>query len=350
MYNISNNMIDLDVTIGHRMYVKNDKDSVYNLIEASKIQGKQLRYKKDTLWNDNDYQLIIPNNKPINMEAWLSFFGKWMAHNGINKDNVLLINEYGNNDNNEIMNYIKDLNKYKFPSWVWELSINQCRYLVKSMVSVKNEDIKNNFENMYCTLCESLADDMMRLLIHSGWSGIKSQYNNYWKITIVKNKNKPIVNNPNDKSNKENIYYYEGSVYCLSVSTEIFMVRRNGKSVWTGNSRGSNGPIVMLTRQPSEGRARSGGLRLGEMERDCFIAHGTSNFLAERMLHVSDNYRIFICKKCGMHANVNTDKNIYSCKYCKNNTDIAQVRMPYAFKLLNQELYTMNIMMRYICN
>ena len=116
------------------------------------------------------------------------------------------------------------------------------------------------------------------------------------------------------------------------------------------HSRGSNGPIVMLTRQPSEGRARSGGLRLGEMERDCFIAHGTSNFLAERMLHVSDNYRIFVCKKCGMHANVNTDKNIYSCKYCNNNTDIAQVRMPYAFKLLNQELYTMNIMMRYICN
>ena len=77
------------------------------------------------------------------MEAWLSFFGKWMAHNGINKDNTLLINEFGNNDNNEIMNYIKDLNKYKFPSWVWELSTNQCRYLVKSMVSVKNKDIKN---------------------------------------------------------------------------------------------------------------------------------------------------------------------------------------------------------------
>jgi len=285
------------------------------------------------------------------MEAWLSFFGKWIAHNGINKESTILINEYGNNDNNYIANYINSLDdKYNFPSWVWKLSTVQCRYLVKSMVSVKNDDIKNNFENMYCTLHESLADDMMRLLIHAGWSGIKSRFNRYWKITIIKNKNKPIVNDPNDKSNKENIYYYHGAVYCLSVSTEVFMVRRNGKSVWTGNSRGSNGPIVMLTRQPSEGRARSGGLRLGEMERDCFIAHGTSNFLAERMLHVSDNYRIFICKKCGMHANVNTDKNIYSCKYCKNNTDIAQVRMPYAFKLLNQELYTMNIMMRYVCN
>ena len=360
MYNISNNMVDLDVTIGHRMYSANAANAAgtaFNLVEASKIQGQKMRYKKDSLWNEVDYQLDISNGgsgsgiKPINMEAWLSFFGKWIAYNGIDKEHAMLINEYGNNDNNDIVNYINSLDdKYNFPAWVWKLSTVQCRYLVKSMVSVKNDDIKNNFENMYCTLHESLADDMMRLLIHAGWSGIKSRFNRYWKITIIKNKNKPIVNDPNDKSNKENIYYYQGAVYCLSVSTEVFMVRRNGKSVWTGNSRGSNGPIVMLTRQPSEGRARSGGLRLGEMERDCFIAHGTSNFLAERMLHVSDNYRIFICKKCGMHANVNTDKNIYSCKYCKNNTDIAQVRMPYAFKLLNQELYTMNIMMRYICN
>jgi DNA-directed RNA polymerase beta subunit len=167
------------------------------------------------------------------------------------------------------------------------------------------------------------------------------------RVTYCNDKEEFIVN---DNKIDDELYDYEGAVYCLSVSTEIFMVRRNGKSVWTGNSRGSNGPIVMLTRQPSEGRARSGGLRLGEMERDCFLSHGTANFLAERMLHVSDNYRVFICKKCGLHANVNTDKNIYNCKYCKNTTDIAQVRMPYAFKLLNQELYTMNIMMRYVCN
>ena len=211
----------------------------------------------------------------------------------------------------------------------------------------------NKYDNMFCSKYESLADDMMRLCIHAGWSGVKSLYKGGWKITISKKQNSPYANANSyrkEKRHHESVYRYTGAVYCISVSSEVFMVRRNGKSVWTGNSRGSNGPIVMLTRQPSEGRARSGGLRLGEMERDCFIAHGTSNFLAERMLHVSDNYRVFICKKCGMHANVNTDKGIYSCKYCKNNTDIAQVRMPYAFKLLNQELYTMNIMMRYVCN
>tara|TARA_B110000858_G_scaffold25755_1_gene26647 strand:- start:6186 stop:10874 length:4689 start_codon:yes stop_codon:yes gene_type:complete len=115
------------------------------------------------------------------------------------------------------------------------------------------------------------------------------------------------------------------------------------------HSRGSNGPIVMLTRQPSEGRARNGGLRLGEMERDALLSHGMSGFLKERMLDVSDNYRIFICKNCGINANVNPEKNIFKCSNCSN-IDISQIRIPYAFKLLSQELYTMNIMMRFITN
>jgi len=115
------------------------------------------------------------------------------------------------------------------------------------------------------------------------------------------------------------------------------------------HSRGSNGPIVMLTRQCSEGRARGGGLRLGEMERDCFIGHGSALFLKEKMLDCADNYRVFICKDCGMIANVNPEKNIYKCTHCKNATDIVQIRIPYAFKLLTQELNTMNVIMRYIC-
>jgi DNA-directed RNA polymerase II subunit RPB2 len=109
------------------------------------------------------------------------------------------------------------------------------------------------------------------------------------------------------------------------------------------HSRGSNGPIVMLTRQPSEGRSKNGGLRLGEMERDCLIGHGISEFLKEKMLDTSDNYRLFICKNCGLTANANPAKNIYKCNHCKLSTDIVQIRIPYAFKLLSQELYTMNI-------
>ena len=109
------------------------------------------------------------------------------------------------------------------------------------------------------------------------------------------------------------------------------------------HSRGSNGPIVLLTRQPAEGRARNGGLRFGEMERDAIVAHGASSFLKERMLDVSDNFRVFICRQCGLICTANPDKNIYKCSTCKNNADITQVRIPYAMKLLIQELMTMGV-------
>ena len=114
------------------------------------------------------------------------------------------------------------------------------------------------------------------------------------------------------------------------------------------HSRGSNGPIIMLTRQPAEGRARNGGLRFGEMERDCIIGHGASAFLKERMLDVSDNFRVFICRKCGLIPIANPEKAIYKCNYCKNNADISQVRIPYSMKLLIQELMTMSVAPRIV--
>lgn len=114
------------------------------------------------------------------------------------------------------------------------------------------------------------------------------------------------------------------------------------------HSRNNNGPILMLTRQPAEGRARDGGLRLGEMEVECNWAHGTMNFLKERFMECSDNYRVFVCKKCGMIANVNPEKNIHNCKACKNVTDFSQIRIPYSSKLLFQEVQTMGIATKFI--
>ncbi len=105
----------------------------------------------------------------------------------------------------------------------------------------------------------------------------------------------------------------------------------------------SHGPIVQLTRQPSEGRARDGGLRFGEMERDCMISHGTVQFLKERMLDSSDNYRLYICQKCNMKGIVNPEKKKYVCRSCNNQTSFAEVRIPYACKLLLQELEAMSI-------
>ena len=109
------------------------------------------------------------------------------------------------------------------------------------------------------------------------------------------------------------------------------------------HGRGNNGPVVMITRQPAEGRARNGGLRFGEMERDAIVAHGAGCFLKERMLDVSDNYRVFVCKKCGLFCTANPNRNIYKCNICKNQSDIVQIRTPYCAKLLIQELMSIDI-------
>ncbi len=77
------------------------------------------------------------------------------------------------------------------------------------------------------------------------------------------------------------------------------------------------GPVVAITRQPTHGRSRAGGLRFGEMERDCIISHGISNFLRERLFLVSDLFRIYVCSGCGLMAVGNTQKNKYECTLCK---------------------------------
>jgi len=118
------------------------------------------------------------------------------------------------------------------------------------------------------------------------------------------------------------------------------------------------GPMVNLTHQPAEGRSRDGGFRIGEMERDVLCSHGMTKFTRERLFDVSDKYSVNVCKKCGMIAcyndgdknrmYTNADFSIHLCKTCDNKTDFALVEMPYANKLLFQELQTINVVPRII--
>jgi DNA-directed RNA polymerase II subunit RPB2 len=105
----------------------------------------------------------------------------------------------------------------------------------------------------------------------------------------------------------------------------------------------SIGPMVNLTRQPAEGRSRDGGLRFGEMERDCMVSHGAARFTKGRIYDASDKYSVFTCKKCGLIAAYNNEIHIHHCKTCDNRVDFAYVEIPYSCKLLFQELNTMNI-------
>jgi len=108
----------------------------------------------------------------------------------------------------------------------------------------------------------------------------------------------------------------------------------------------NTGPRVSLTRQPAEGRSRDGGLRFGEMERDCTISHGISRFTQERIYDVSDKYGVHVCKLCGMIAIYNNEKHIHLCNICDNKTEFSYVKIPYSFKLLMQELISMNVVPR----
>ena len=106
------------------------------------------------------------------------------------------------------------------------------------------------------------------------------------------------------------------------------------------------GPVQILTRQPVEGRVRDGGLRFGEMERDCIISHGASAFLKERLFDQSDAYTIYVCKQCNLMAVHNFSTNTNFCNKCKIGHSVVPVKIPYACKLLFQELMSQTIVPR----
>lgn len=111
----------------------------------------------------------------------------------------------------------------------------------------------------------------------------------------------------------------------------------------------SSGLVVTMTRQPAEGRSSGGGLRFGEMERDCMIASGASYFLKERLCDVSDKFMCYTCQLCGMIA-ISTKYNTYECKHCQNYSLFSKIFIPYSCKLLFQELNTMSMGTRFISN
>ncbi len=108
----------------------------------------------------------------------------------------------------------------------------------------------------------------------------------------------------------------------------------------------AKGPVQVLTRQPTEGRAREGGLRFGEMERDCLIGHGAAALLRERLVESSDKYVLYICELCGHISWFDRRRKEYICPVHGNKGKISAVIVPYAFKLLMQELMSMNVMPR----
>lgn len=130
----------------------------------------------------------------------------------------------------------------------------------------------------------------------------------------------------------------------------------------------STGAVTGLTRQACEGRSINGGLRVGEMEKDALLSHGMSSFLRDRFYNCADKFEIYVCNRCGMTSIYNdgsaakgggggggkgrsvygSDMNIHLCKTCNNTTDFSKVQIPFACKLLFQELQAINVVPRII--
>ena len=326
LYHIKSQQVDLNVTTNHRMYVSFERTrkriwTEHSLVKAEDIFGKHVKYKKNADWGKKDYQFVLPaitdkNNImydeiKFDMNAWLTYFGIWIAEGWTSntrdkiemkdRSNLVIIcqckqrvkdiiyktcsklglNYYCNKDGDKIIINNKQLYTYleplstgapnkKLPDWVWQLSSNQCRLLIESMILGDGTYKKNTKENGICYYTSSiqLADDFMRLCLHAGWSSnktlhlkkgkityykgrkITSKYD-LWRLSVIRDKNTPAVNHGHTQEQKiqiEEIIDYEGDVFCLQVPSEIFYVRRNGLPVWTGNSR-SRGPRTLLTRR-----------------------------------------------------------------------------------------------------
>lgn len=284
MYYINNGDVDLAVTGNHRMYVSKtyDKTGVwtpYNFERADELIGKLRKYKKDADWHTIDYQFRLPAidrndeyipERVVDMDAWLSFLGIWTVLGWTHKGAIkVAVNSYSIRNelcssleilgykyhikrnkliiyDHQLYKYMKSLTKDTLPKWVFNLSKAQCRILIDAMLS-------NDDWNIYYTSSQIFADQVQQLCLHAGWNcNIITVKPGDIRLTVFKTSLYPVVNNTINDS-RERYIYEKCPVFCLQVPSEVFYVRRNGKAVWTGNSR-SRGPTTLLTRQPPEGR------------------------------------------------------------------------------------------------
>ena len=359
MYYINNKNIDLAVTGNHRMFVsKKDK---YEFDTAENLIGKCVKYKKDVEWSNQDYKFVNDydyNNLNLDMNSWLTFLGICYSNSRLFEDKIIIdvskkqvkkelyialdkLNFIYSEDtdlcncinifNKEVASYITDFKNNKFSKWIFELSRMQTQIFINGILL---------FKKSYHTRSSEIADQIQQLCLHAGWACNINSEKSYC-LTIIKSKINQYVNS---NYQEDKIIHIKCPVYCLQVPSEIFYVRRNGKAVWTGNSR-ARGPVTLLTHQPPEGRARDGGLRFGEMERDAILAHGIPLFLKEKYFDSSDGYYAHICVECGLIARKMINKNVYICDSCKT-SDTNKIQFPYAFKLFIQELMAINILPR----
>jgi DNA-directed RNA polymerase II subunit RPB2 len=313
MYKIKNKQVELVCTLNHKLYVKrrenNEIKKEYELIEAQNIIGKMVRFQKSMKNVYNDVEWMELGNKKYKMDDWLQLLGMFIADGSVNNRAVVLsaykqrkidfntdilkkldIEFYHDSyngyfainlgKNKEIYEELSKfsvgaLNKY-LPDYVWKLSQRQCIILLEALMEGDGHTYSDGFSR-YGTISLKLANDICRLAVHCGWSGItkiaaepgdnkhlitgttgynkgKSHMieskNTYYKISIIRKQNQPYINKKVNESNKEELIDYEGKVYCIEMpSSHLYYMRENNfaPSMLIGNSRaGQKGTIGLI--------------------------------------------------------------------------------------------------------
>ena len=312
MYSVSNKQVEVVCTLNHKLYVKHREHNRikknYELIEAQNVIGKMVRFQKsmENIYPDVEWMEI--GYKKYKMDDWLQLLGMFIADGSTNsgavyisalKDRKIAFNisimmklglkyKYDNiHDKFTILRgqypeiyeeldklSVGALNKY-LPDYVWSLSKRQCIILLDALLQGDGHTYNDGFSR-YGTISLRLANDVCKLAVHCGWSGItkiaaepgdnphmikgsgynKNKFhfieskNTYYKISIIRKQNQPYINKKVNESNKEELIDYEGKVYCIEMpSSHLYYMRENNfaPSMLIGNSRaGQKGTIGLI--------------------------------------------------------------------------------------------------------
>jgi DNA-directed RNA polymerase II subunit RPB2 len=337
IYELNSDTASLRTTLNHKMFVKVEDKNTFELIPAYEIIGKSVEYMSVTKKGNDMYAIYenVPTQLKNKTEKVSLYTGK-----------VYCI---------EVPTHIFMVRRYGCITWTGNSTRHGQKGTTGALLTSCDMPFTSSGIQPDVILNPNAIPSRMTIaqLLEAIFSKVGALECNYMDGT-------PFQDNANIEDANEILKKYGFEDYGLEtmysgitgekMEARIFLcptyyLRLKHLAMDKMHARAS-GPKQILTRQPPDGRARDGGLRWGEMERDVGIAHGSAFLLREKLLEASDKYTTFICNICGMFATKIPKKDVHHCLNCKNSTRISKIVLPYAFKLLIQELMSIQILPR----
>ena len=224
-----------------------------------------------------------------------------------------------------------------FAHWVWSLCIDLARSIIAGLRRADGSEKADL--NIIFTSSARFRDEIVRLCLHAGYAArfysmylaSQSRGISHNGCEIVANYDAWAVSYPEGAQYANPVLYskrdikqiaYSGRTWCVSLPHGFIITRRAYADPATGVVLKASLPVIMG---------------------NCVIAHGITEFTKERLMECSDAFRCFSCRECGLIAVANPTEGIWSCRGCGNRTNFSAIEIPYAYKLLLQEMESMSI-------